>query len=106
MTSLTSYERQDSFKTTVTFKSGSVNIDPSGNLAFIDIRNPDGSLYISDSGVKISTGNYYYWISTLGTNDLGIYSIDWWGNFWKDSTFGYMPRHEKECVIIEKVVQS
>lgn len=106
MSSLPIYERLNSFKSTVTFYSGSTAIDPSGNLAYIDVFDPNNALYIHDSGVKASTGTFYYWISTSSVNDLGIYRIRWYGSFYVDSTFGYMPRSEEECVIIEKVVQS
>ena len=90
----------------MTFYSGSTAIDPSGNIAWIDVYDPNGTLYIHDSGVRSSTGTYYYYISTASTNDLGIWTIDWYGSFYEDEHFGYKPRHDKECVILKKVVQS
>ena len=106
MTSLTSYEREDTWKSTVSFYSGSTLIDPSGNLANIKVYQSDGTLYISATGAKDSTGIYHYYISTSSTQPLGIYMIDWYGSFFYDDIFGYKPRHEKECVIIDKIVQS
>ena len=100
---LPSYERNDTFKSTVTFYSGSTAIDPSGNLAFIKVFNPDGTLYIHDSGIRTSTGAYYYYISTASVQDLGIYRIRWYGSFYQDSIFGYMPRVDESAVIITVV---
>jgi len=101
---LTSYERESTFKSTVTFQSGSVNVDPSGNLANIKVYQPDGLLYISATGAKDSDGVYHYYISTSTNNPLGIYTIDWYGSFYYDSIFTYMPRHEKESFTLDTVV--
>jgi hypothetical protein len=105
---LISYERETTFLNTHTFYSGtstSVTIDPSSNLAFIKIYDPNGTLYISDSGQKVSQGVYKYYISTASTAILGIYTIDWYGSFYyDDEAFGWMPRHEKESFTLDTVV--
>lgn len=101
---LTSYERETTFLSTITFLSGSTEIDPVDNMAYIKVYDPDNNLYISDSGVKDSTGVYHYYISTSSDSPLGIYQIDWYGNFFQDSIFGNMPKHEKECFILDNVV--
>ena len=106
MTSLTKYERCDSWKSTVSFYSGSTLVDPSGNLAYIDVYDPNGTKIIESSGVKAGTGTYYRYINTTAANDLGIYRIRWYGSFYYDSVFGYMPRSEYEAVIITSVNQS
>jgi hypothetical protein len=78
------YEREDTFKSTVSFYSGSALVDPSGNLAYIDVYRPDNTLLLSTSGQKISTGIYYYYITTEPEDNMGIYTIDWWGSFYYD----------------------
>jgi len=106
--SLTEYERLSTWKTTVTWTSGSTAVDPSGNMSFIDVYKPDGTLLITTpaSGERDGVGVFHYYISTASTDPLGIYIIDWHALFDYGGNFGYMPLHDKECVIIEKVVQS
>jgi len=104
---LTSYERTDSWTSTVSWYSGSTLIDPSGNIANIEVYQSDGVKYISATGANDGTvGVYFYRISTNSTQPLGIYKIIWNGSFFYDNFFGYMPRTETEAVIITDIVQS
>jgi hypothetical protein len=102
---LTSYERETTFLSTHTFYSGSTTdvYDPSGNIANVKVYDPNGTLYINASGERISTGIYRYYISTSSTSPLGIYTIDWCGSFYMDGTFGFMPKHEKEFILLTTV---
>jgi hypothetical protein len=103
---LTSYERGDTFLSTHIFYSGTSTtsfIDPLNNLAYINVYDPNGVLYISHSGERLSSGNYQYYISTSTTAPLGIYTIDWWGSFYTDDLFGYMPKHERESILLDTV---
>jgi len=95
---LTEYERESTFKTSVTFTSGSTNVDPSGNIAYVDVYKSDGTLLwtaASKSGTRSASGQYYYYISTQSTDPLGVYVIDWYGNFDYGGQWSYMPKHEK-----------
>jgi hypothetical protein len=102
----TSYERESTFKTTVTWTSGSTAVDPSGNLSYIEVTKSDGTTLITTpaSGERDGVGVYHYYISTASTDPLGLYVIDWYAYFNYGGNFGYMPLHDKECVIIDSVV--
>ena len=96
-----SYEKGSSFKSTVTFTSGSIVKDPSGNRVFIEVYKPDGTLMINSSGTRVSTGVYFYWISTQSTDDLGIYRIKWSGFFNQgDPKFTHTPKIEQDGFIV------
>ena len=104
---LTSYERGSTFKTSVEWMSGSTYVDPRDEVSYIDIYRSDGEkLRDTDAGIKDSTGKYHFYVETADTDPLGIYIIDWYGEFDYGGSFNYMPLHNKECVIIEKVVQT
>lgn len=104
---LTRYERENSWKTYVEFKSGSTFIDPSGNLAYLTITKPDGTKLIDNiSGARQSTGVYKYYVSTQSTDPLGLYVISWYGEFNYSGRWGYMPKYEKEVIQLVKVVQA
>jgi hypothetical protein len=76
-------------------------------MSYIDIYKSDGTYLIqSASGERSDTGVYHYYISTASTDPLGIYIIDWYGDFNYGGNFGYLPLHNKECIVIEKVVQT
>jgi len=107
MTSLTTYERGDSFKVSVEWKSGSVYADPQNNASHLNIYRPDGTLLLSNvSGIRLSTGIYYYYPSTNINDLMGIYIIDWNGKFNNGGTFGYLPNYQRECVLIVNVDQT
>ena len=98
--SYTSYERGSTFKSTITFTSGSVNVDPSGNRVFIEVYKPDGTKFIDSSGSRDSTGVYHYFISTQSTYDLGIYRVKWYGYFDEKGKFSHVPKIEQDGFII------
>ena len=96
-------ERGNTFKSTVTFKSGSIYTDPSGERAYIKVYRPDGSLYIDSSGAKEGTGIYIYYISTQLTDDLGIYCTEWKGLFNFGGKWGYAPKYERDSFLVTTV---
>jgi len=102
--SLTKFERGNTFKTTVTFTSGSTNIDPSGNKAFLDVYKPDGTMLLQGvSGSRVSTGVYHYYISTDSNDPLGIYIIDWKGMFNYGFPWTYQWKHQKNTIQLLEV---
>jgi hypothetical protein len=107
MTDLTSYERLSTFKTSVTWTSGSTAVDPSGNMSFIDIFKADGTYLLqAASGERDGVGIFHYYASTASTDPLGIYRIRWYAYFNYAGNFGYMPLSQQEAIVIEKIVQS
>lgn len=101
--SVTNYERGTSFKSTVTFYSGSTAKDPSGNRAFLDVYKPDGTLLFSASGAKDSTGVYHCYISTQNTDDLGLYRIKWTGYMNLNTRYSHIPQVYQDAVNISIV---
>lgn len=98
---VTEKERGNSFRTTVTFMSSNQYVDPSSNIAWIQVYKSDGTSMLSNaSGTRQSTGIYYYYISTQSTDPLGLYVVDWYGYFPYGSPFLYLPKHEREVVSI------
>jgi len=104
--SLTKFERETTVRTMVAFKSGSTPVDPSGNIAYVEIYKPDGTILIEGSGSKDSTGNYRYYFSTGPTDLLGIYLIDWWGRFYYGTKYDYKEKHEREVIWLVNVDQT
>jgi len=105
--SVTRFERSNSFKTQVAFYSGSSYVDPSGNMAHLIVYAPDGTEFLSGiSGVRVSEGIYKYYIQTTSTDDLGLYIIDWYGNFNYGNPWDYEEKHEKEVIQLVNVIQS
>ena len=105
--SLQSYERGDTFKVTVEWKSGSTYTDPLNNASHLTIYKPDGTKLLDNvSGSRLATGIYYYYPSTSTTEQLGIYIIEWNGKFTYGNPYGNLPNYQRECVIIDKVIQS
>jgi len=82
MTTLSIYERGNTIKTSITYKSGSTLTDPSGSKAFVSIIKPDGTYLVGNStsgttASRDSTGNYHYYFTTSETDPLGIWTIEW-----------------------------
>lgn len=104
---LTKLERDTTIKSSVLFTSGSIAVDPSGNMAFLDVYKPDGTLLIDGvSGSRDSTGAYHYFFNTQATDLLGIYVIDWWGRFYYGLPYDYKEKHEKEVIWLVNVAQT
>ena len=93
---LTKKERTTIFPTQVLWKSGSTLIDPSSNMSYIDIYNPEGDKVISESSQRYTTGTYRYYISTQSTDNLGIWVVDHWSYFNYQGRHGWQKKHNYE----------
>ena len=93
------YEVGTSFRSTVTWTSGSTAIDSSGNISYFTVYNPLGTKILEASGSHDGTGVYNYYMSTQRDADLGIYVLEWMGLF-NYGTWSYSPKYEREAVII------
>jgi hypothetical protein len=97
-----SYERNDTIRLTYICKSGSVAVYPlSANL---NVYKPNGTvLYQSVSGHKTgTTGEFYYYISTNSTSDLGIYTYRWHGKV-NYGPWGYLPDDDMDSFILTTI---
>ncbi|MBE3094082.1 MAG: hypothetical protein IMZ52_03555 [Actinobacteria bacterium] len=100
--SLDSYERNNSIKLTCIFKSGGIATSPiSANLS---VYKPDGTLFYHDvSGHRTgNTGEFYYYISTQNTNDLGIYVTEWHGDI-SFGSWGRLPYMDRNAFILTTI---
>ena len=103
---VTTFERENTFKTQVTWKSGSTNIDPSSNMSFLKVIEPDGTVMFQDvSGVRSATGIYHYYVSTQTSDDLGLYKIQWYAYFNYGSPFNYQIKYDTEVINLVAVKQ-
>ena len=106
---LSSYERCNTIKVEVDFKSNSVLTNVSGNMAFIDIYKSDGTKLVDStstppaSGQHTGTGEYEYYFTTASTDPLGIYRIVWSGYSYIDSVFGYQHINQADAINIVSV---
>ncbi len=100
------YERENAFTSTVTWMSSNSYVDPSGNMSFIKVYDPNGTLYISASGVRTDTGIYHYRISTQSDAELGLWKIRWHALFSYESPFSYLPKSESEVIQLVDVAQT
>ena len=94
----TKWERQNTWKSSVEWKSGSTYVDPSSNMSHIKVYKSDGTLYISESGARSDTGRYHYYVSTQSTDPLGYWIIDWYAYFNYGNPWNWMPKHEREII--------
>ena len=101
---LTKYERNSSWKSTVTYASSNTNINCSGNVSILTVYGPDGSIEFGPvSGVHQETGIYYQYPSTSTTSDLGIHVAEWKTFFNYGTNLGWRPKYDREAVQIVKV---
>jgi len=101
---LTKYERETTFKSRVTYTSGSTNINCSGNLAYITVYRPDGTVLLGpESGQHAATGIYDYYVSTQSTDDLGIYVCEWKTEFDYGMPWQNSPKYDREAIQLVKV---
>ena len=103
---VTKWERENSIKSSVEWKSGSTYVDPSSNMSFIEVYNPYGTRYIADSGIKDATGKYHYYISTQSDAELGLWKIRWYAYFNYGSPFNYLEKSEMEVVNLVDIIQT
>lgn len=100
--SYSSYERNQTIRLTCTFKSGSVATYPiSANLT---VKKPDGTALLTDvSGHRTgTTGEFYYYMSTNSTSDLGIYVTEWHGDI-QYSNWGRLPFMDRDAFILTTI---
>lgn len=100
------WERSNTFKSTVTWMSSNSYVDPSGHRSFIKVYDPNGNLYLSESGNRDATGRYHYYVSTQSNATLGLWKIQWWGLFNYESPFTYLEKSETEIVNLVDVEQT
>ena len=75
---LTKYERGNTIKTEIDFKSDGVLANPYNDTATVDVIKPDNTyLYIDLATTHDSIGEFHAYISTNSTDPLGIYQIVW-----------------------------
>lgn len=102
--SVTKYERESTFKSQVTFTSGSTYIDCSGNKAYLTVYRPDGTVLLGPvSGTHASTGIYHYYVSTQSTDDLGLYVCEWKAWFNYEHPWDYSPKVDREAIQLVKI---
>jgi len=95
---LPKYERKNTIKADITFKSNGVNTDPSGNTAFITVYRPDGAQLFSETKAsRVDTGVYRYYISTNASDPLGIYIVQWRAYHNVGGTQGYLPIIQRDA---------
>ena len=97
--SLTKYEIGTTFRSTVTWVSGSSYIDASGNMSYFTVYDPNGNIILEASGSHDGTGIYTYYYSTQSNADLGIYVLEWKAYF-NYGTWSFSPKYEREAIQI------
>lgn len=103
---VTKWERQNTFKSTCSWLSGSTAIDPSSNMCWLNVIDPDGNYLLqAESGMKESTGVYKYYISTASTDPLGLYLIRWYSHFDYDGRWEYQRKQNTEVINLCHVKQ-
>ena len=107
MVTIKEYERNNSWKSQVVYTSGNTNIDCSGNMAYLTVYDPDGTILLGPiSGMHSDTGTYYYYVSTQSSDNLGLYICEWKSYFNYGARQGYLPKYDREVVSIVKVKHS
>jgi hypothetical protein len=102
---LTKYERGTSWRSKVTYTSGSSYVDCSGNMAYLTVYAPNGDTFIGPvSGTHVQTGIYDYYISTQTDSNLGIYVTEWRGMFNYPKTWNW--KYDREANQLVYVKQS
>jgi len=95
------FERGNTVKTDIDFKSSGVLTDPSGNKAFVTVIKPDGTTLVNASGAtRDGTGEYHYYFNTSSTDPLGIYVIQWSGYHSLGGSYGYKPIIQRDLIQI------
>lgn len=102
---LTQVERGNTWKSQIVYKSGSTNVDCSGNITTLTIYNPlGGTHYGPVSGIRNTTGEYYSRPSTNSTHDLGIYVEEWKTYFDYGTNQGWRPKIDRKEIQIVYVI--
>lgn len=96
---MNTFERCNTIKSDVDFKSAGVLTDPSGNKAFIDVIKSDGTYLVNNSGsTRDGVGEYHYYFDTSSTDPLGIYVIVWKGYHNLGGSYGYKPIVQRDLI--------
>lgn len=101
---VSSYERGSTWKSQVTYTSGSSYIDCSSNVTNLTVYRSDGTVLLGPvSGVHASTGIYHYYVSTQSTDSLGLYVCEWKTYFNYGNPWVWLPKLDREVVHIKYV---
>jgi len=104
--SVQKWECGNSFRTDTQWLSGSVGVDPSGNISTLSVYRPDNTLYFSHSGVRDGTGLYHYYVSTTSDDQLGLWRIKWSALFSYENPFDWLEKTDTEVIELVEVIQS
>ena len=98
------FERGNTIKSTVIFKSGSSLADPSGNKAYINVIRPNDTYLVSaQSADRDGVGTYHYYFETNNADPLGLYLIEWYGYNYLGGVYGNKKILDRESIeIVEK----
>ena len=92
------YERGNTIRADVDFKSSDTLTDPSGSKAFVDVLKSDGTYLVNNSGAtRDGTGEYHYFFDTTSTDPLGVYVIVWRGYHNLGGSYGYKPIIQRDA---------
>jgi len=100
------FERGNTLKTEIDFKSNGVLTDPSGATndpcgVKVTVYKPNGDVLINGSGAtRDSTGEFHYYFNTSSSDPLGIYIIQWSGYHVLGGQYGYKPIVQRDLVQI------
>ena len=101
---LTKYERGNTIKTEIDFKSDGVLANPYNSVATVDLIRPDGVyLYSGHSATHDGTGEFHAYISTNSCDPLGIYKIVWKANDDVEGGQGLMPIVQRDTFQLVEV---
>lgn len=101
---VTDYEIGNTFKSQVTYTSGSSYIDCSGCVTNLTVYKPDGTVLMGPvSGVNTTTGIYFCYVSTQSTDPLGLYVCEWKTYFNYGNPWVWLPKVDKEVVHLRYV---
>jgi len=102
MTAIPLYERGNTIKSDIDFKSAGVLTNPYADTAKISVIRPDGTyLYSSATANYDGTGEFSYYISTNSSDPLGIYKIVWYAQDDVGGSQGLMPVIQRDvfCLV-------
>jgi len=100
----TKYERGSTFRSQVTYTSGSTNINCSSNVTNLTVYKSDGTVLMGpESGAHITTGVYRYYVDTESTDPLGLYICEWKTYFNYNDPWNWKPKTDREIVQIVHV---
>lgn len=97
----TKRERGSTFRSRVTYTSGSTLVNCSGNVTNLTVYKSDGTTLLGpESGSHEGTGVYEYYVSTASTDPLGLYICEWKTYFDYGAPWNYQPKIDRELIQI------